>query len=126
VELPLIKTRLMYWINYRYGIAGYLHWGYNFWRAHPWDNLADNHSLPGGDMAIVYPAKEGYGIISSIRWEAERDGIEDHELLSQLGDKDPGAAMALAKKEVLDFDKYNTDIQAFRATRRSLLEALSK
>src|SRR5690606_17621466 len=107
-------------------IEGYLHWGYNFWRPHPWDNMADGNKLQGGDTHIVYPAKEGYGIVESIRWEAMRDGIEDHELLSQLGEKNPEAAMNLAKQHVLDWDKYNTDVEQFRATRRQLLEALSK
>ena len=31
IELPLIKTRLLHWINFRYGAAGYLHWGFNYW-----------------------------------------------------------------------------------------------
>jgi hypothetical protein len=126
LELPLIKTRLLHWINYRYNLTGFLHWGYNFWRPHPWDNASDpKGSLPAGDMNIVYPAKDGYGIIGSIRWEAMRDGIEDHELLSQLGEKDPDAAMALARRMILDFDKYVTDVRAFRQTRHELLENLS-
>jgi hypothetical protein len=127
LEQPLIKTRLLHWINFRYNITGYLHWGYNFWRPHPWDNGADPKApLPAGDMNIVYPAKDSYGIIGSIRWEAMRDGIEDHELLSQLGDKNPEAAMALAKRLILDFDKYVTDVRSFRQTRRELLQAVSE
>ena len=36
------------------------------------------------------------------------------------------AAMALAHRHIIEFDKYDTDIKRFRATRRELLEALSK
>lgn len=127
VELPLIKTRLLHWINYRYDVDGFLHWGYNFWRPHPWDNAADPKAkLPGGDAWIVYPQKDGLGVVDSIRFEAMRDGIEDHELLSQLGERNPEAAMELAKRHVLEYDKYNTDVTEFRKTRRELLEALSK
>lgn len=127
VELPLIKTRLLHWINYRYEIDGFLHWGYNFWRPHPWDDAADHpRKLPGGDAWIVYPARDGLGIVESIRYEAMRDGIEDHELLSQLGDRDPAAAMELAKRHILDFDRYNTSVEDFRQTRRELLEAVSR
>lgn len=127
LEQPLIKTRLLHWINYRYDLTGYLHWGYNFWRPHPWDNASDPKShLPAGDMNIIYPSKDGYGFVSSIRWETMRDGIEDHELLSQLGEKNPEAAMDLAKRHILALDKYVTDVSAFRATRHELLEALSK
>lgn len=126
VELPLIKTRLLHWINYRYDIEGFLHWGYNFWRPHPWDNASDvRGNLPGGDAWIVYPEKGGPGIVESIRYEAMRDGIEDHELLSQLGEKDPEKAMELARRHILDFNRYNTDVKEFRRTRRELLEAVS-
>lgn len=125
VELPLIKTRIMHWINYRYDIEGYLHWGYNFWRPHPWDNVADGDKLQGGDPHIVYPAKDGFGIVESIRWEAMRDGIEDHELLSQLGEKNPELADKLAQRIVLDFNDYEIDPRVFRETRSELLKALS-
>lgn len=125
LEQPLIKTRLLHWINYRYGLTGYLHWGYNFWRTYPLENAADPGSLPAGDPNIVYPDPNSNGILGSIRWEAMRDGIEDHELLSQLGDEDPEAAMDFAKRLVLDFDDYNTNVKSFRNTQRELLEAVS-
>jgi len=35
------------------------------------------------------------------------------------------AAARLAAKHVIDFDRYNCDVAAFRATRRELLELLS-
>ena len=124
-ELPWIKTRLTHWVNYRYDIEGYLHWGYNFWRKHPWDNIASKE-LPGGDTHIVYPAKEGYGIVESVRYEAMRDGIEDHELLSQLGEKDPAKAMELATRHIRGWADYDTNLKTFRQTRRELLEALSQ
>jgi len=128
IELPLIKTRLLHWINFRYGITGYLHWGYNHWtqddpfthttRAHPGPSY-----LPAGDPWIVYPGKNGP--LDSIRFEAMRDGIVDHELLSQLAQKNPDKAAALAANLILDFDKYNTDIKTFRKTRHTLLKLVS-
>jgi len=127
LDLPLIKTRLLHWINYRYDIEGYLHWGYNFWRPYPWDNAADAKAkFPGGDAWIVYPQKGGLGVVDSIRWEAMRDGIEDHELLSQLGERDKEGAMALAQRHILNWNRYETDVETFRATRRELLERVSK
>jgi len=27
VDVPLIESRLMHWLNYRFGLKGYLHWG---------------------------------------------------------------------------------------------------
>ncbi|MCP4644835.1 MAG: DUF4091 domain-containing protein [bacterium] len=128
IEQPLLKTRLLHWINFRYGATGYLHWGYNQWRNEdPFTEMTPPHGgppyLPAGDAWIVYPGKDGP--LDSIRFEAMRDGIVDHELLSMLAEGDPDAADAFAEAHVLNFDRYNTDVEAFRATRRALLEALS-
>jgi hypothetical protein len=123
IELPLIKTRLLHWINFRYGAAGYLHWGFNFWNpTSPFGETA--FQWPGGDQWIVYP-KDGK-LLSSIRLEAMRDGIGDNELLSMLADRDPAAARKLAAETILDFDRYDTDITRFRARHLRLLEALGK
>jgi hypothetical protein len=123
IELPLIKTRLLHWINFRYGAAGYLHWGFNYWSSSsPFEETATE--WPAGDAWIVYP--KGGKLLSSIRLEAMRDGIGDHELLSMLADRDPAAARKLAVETIIDFDRYDTDIARFRARRLRLLEALAK
>ena len=54
-----------------------------------------------------------------------RDGIFDHELLCRLAEKNPEEAHRLAAGHILDFDRYNTDVEAFRATRIALLQALA-
>jgi hypothetical protein len=126
IEQPLLKTRILHWINYRYGITGYLHWGYNHWRAEsPFEHTTLSHDgtyLPAGDAWIVYPGETGP--IDSIRFEAMRDGIADYELLCVLGDRNPEAARAIAARHVLDFDRYALDLSAFRETRRELLRLL--
>ncbi len=129
IEQPLIKTRLLHWINLRYGVTGYLHWGYNQWtdddptthttRPHPGPPY-----LPAGDPWLVYPGKDGP--LDSLRIKAMRDGVADHELLCMLAEKDLDAAHKLAAKHILDFDRYDTDVAAFRATRQALLQALSE
>jgi hypothetical protein len=129
IEHPLIKTRLLHWINYRYGITGYLHWGYNHWgEANPYEHLTgpfDSHGyLPAGDAWIVYPGKDGP--VDSIRWETMRDGIADYELLCMLAERDPEAANRLAGRHILAFDRYEIDVTVFRQTRRELLERLSR
>ena len=79
-----------HWINYKYGLVGYLHWGLNFWGSDPLtsDASRDRGKLPAGDANITYP---GYRkLYSSIRLEAMRDGIYDYELLKMLERKNPG------------------------------------
>ena len=89
LEQPLVQTRILHWINYKYGLVGYLHWGLNFWGSDPLtsDASRDRGKLPAGDANITYP---GYRkLYSSIRLEAMRDGIYDYELLKMLERKNP-------------------------------------
>ncbi len=129
IELPLIKTRILHWINFRYGATGYLHWGWNFWSDDPYKETSGiipeaGNIMPGGDAFITYPQKGE--ILSSIRLEAMRDGIVDYELLSMLNEKNPAAAREICRQVVYEFDKYDVDISAFRAKRRRILELLSQ
>lgn len=128
IEQPLIKTRLLHWINFRYGATGYLHWGYNHWRGEdPFKNTTPPHSgppyLPAGDAWIVYPGDDGP--LDSIRFEAMRDGLDDYTLLSQLAERAPEKARAAAETLILDFKRYETDVRRFREVRHDVLEALS-
>jgi len=130
IELPLIKTRILHWINYRFNIPGYLHWGFNFWRGgDPFDEttaiqLESGTILPGGDAWICYPGDRK--ILSSIRLEAMRDGIVDYELLSMLSKKNPEEAAEIARQVVYRFDYYDINIKAFRQKRQRILTLLSE
>ncbi len=127
IELPLVQTRILHWIDFKYHATGYLHWGFNFWSGfdNPLEETARHRGmLPGGDCFIVYP---GYHkLYSSIRLEAMRDGIYDYELLKMLQKKDADEAQAIVGSVVLNFDEYDSEVQYFRKMRKELLEALSK
>jgi hypothetical protein len=128
IELPLLKTRYIHWLNFRYNIPGYLHWGLNQWRHDPWGeqtsiNYAGN-ILPGGDSWIIYP-KDGK-LLSSVRYEAMRDGIVDYELLKMLEAKNPEKAREIAGKVIFGFDRYDNNVDAFRKHRREVMELLSQ
>ena len=130
LEQPLLKTRLLHWINFRYGATGYLHWGFNVWREDdPWYestfiNTEGGNILPGGDSWIVYPGdKRLYG---SIRFEAMRDGIADYTLLQMLARKDEAKAKEICRQTVYDWTTYDMSTDHFRSARHEILEALSK
>lgn len=127
IELPLVQTRLLHWIDYKYQATGYLHWGYNFWTGFedPLQETARHRGmLPGGDCFIVYP---GYHkLYSSIRLEAMRDGIYDYELLRMLQTRDAAKANEIVSAVVLNIDEYDSEVHHFREMRRQLLEALSE
>lgn len=81
IDMPLIDSRLLHWINYRYDLPGYLHWGYNQWTDDPYQNVGEHV----GDAWHVYPVKNG--ILNSLRWEEMRNGIQDYECFRILEDK---------------------------------------
>jgi hypothetical protein len=131
-ELPLIQTRILSWINYKYGITGYLHWALNAWP--DWYDNWKNHAaiplgtaggcLPAGDSWIVYPAYRK--VYSTVRYEAMRDGIKDYDLLKLLEKKNPARAQEIVNSVVFYFDNYNSSVEAFRATRIKMLTWLSE
>jgi len=83
LDYPLFETRILHWINYAYGLKGFLHWGFNWWRNDPFGE--PDPSLPPGDTHIAYPGKKGP--TPSLRLEAMRDGLEDYEYLRLLEDE---------------------------------------
>ena len=129
MDLPLIKTRLLHWLDYRYGLTGFLHWGWNFWGPEPAKDTQpvidlNQTLLPSGDAFIVYPDRARLSVLPSIRLEAMRAGIEDYEMLVALSRRDRAAADALAREAVATFTDYVRDPAAFRRIETKLIEAL--
>jgi hypothetical protein len=77
LDFPLSRVRVLHWINFSEQLAGYLHWGLNFWGAEPFGT--PNDRLPPGDTHVLYPGSQGP--LNSIRWEIQRESIEDFEYL---------------------------------------------
>jgi hypothetical protein len=77
LDFPLSRVRVLHWINFTERLPGYLHWGLNYWGEDPFGT--PDESLPPGDTHVIYPGASGP--LSSIRWEIERESIEDYEYL---------------------------------------------
>jgi hypothetical protein len=128
IDYPLLKTRLLHWFNYRYDFTGFLHWGGNYWTKDPYQDVEliienGKELLPAGDAFITYPWREKNSIHSSIRFEAEREGIEDYELLHALGATDPEKARRLAAQAIPGLTDYIRDVAVFRRLQAELLGA---
>jgi hypothetical protein len=86
MEEPLIASRVLFWMTWKFGVTGFEYYCYNIW----------DHNLPqdgqrwpdvpfyprgwgetNGDGMLFYPGPEGP--FSSVRFENIRDGIEDWE-----------------------------------------------
>ncbi len=141
LDFALLKTRVLHWINYAYDLPGYLHGGLNFWGQEPFGAPAAN--LPPGDTHIAYPGPEGP--LSSLRWEAMREGIEDYEWLHLLAERTAAVqrrlgkpaqkldaaegAHAFARLIVRSFTDYEQSPSRFHAVREALageIEAVDK
>jgi len=125
IDFPSLKVRLLPWVNYRYGLTGYLHWGGNFWTDRPFEDVQPDWGggsrLPAGDNAIVYPDPEHDGVFVSLRLEMMREGIEDYELLMEAARHAPERTDALARTVMPAFTDYVRDVTQFRKLERALL-----
>ena len=131
IDFPLLKARLLPWLDFRYGFTGFLHWGGNFWTPKPMLDTqpvidANTELLPSGDAFIVYPDRAHDSVESSIRLEAMRAGFEDYEMLRLLEATDAREAQQIAGTAISSFTEYVRDPRMFRRIERQLLEALAK
>ncbi|MEI7437031.1 MAG: DUF4091 domain-containing protein [bacterium] len=131
LDQELLRPALIGWGVALYKLDGFLHWGLNWWEgdcrkltspARPAEKPKANR-LPPGDTHMIYPGAAGP--LSGLRFEAHREGFEDHALLRRLQKENPRAAAAVLRKVIRGFSDYTKDVQRFRAGRKMLLEALS-
>lgn len=78
IDVPVIGSRILHWLNWKYGAVGFLHWGWNQWVEDPFRETGQHL----GDAWHVYPVRDG--VLNSIRWEQMRNGIQDYEILRML------------------------------------------
>jgi hypothetical protein len=137
LDYPLSAVRVLHWLNYAYGLDGYLHWGWCAWPAdNPFGPPPEN--LPPGDCNAVYPGPDGP--LNSLRWETQRDSLEDFEYLWLLTERTKavqarlGAAAVefdpaergqeLCRGLVRDFADVESDPATIHATRRVVAEEI--
>ena len=135
----LLRPLLLGWGCGINGIDGFLHWGWNQFRHYtrgdlpeiqdPFEDLAPlQHDtainfLPPGDTHIVYPSEDGK-VWSSLRLEAQREGMEDWELIRMLKAKSPEKCAEITGKVFKTFKNFAKTPGKVRAARRELLKAL--
>ncbi|HOZ46225.1 MAG TPA: DUF4091 domain-containing protein [Candidatus Hydrogenedentes bacterium] len=75
---PYTYHRLKPWQAARLGLNGVFYWDYNSWRGDPWNDFDGEIA----DCGVVYTGVDGP--ITSRRWEASREGIEDWQIMGLL------------------------------------------
>ncbi|HUT91683.1 MAG TPA: glycoside hydrolase domain-containing protein [Thermoguttaceae bacterium] len=136
LDYPATCVRVLHWINFAEDLSGYLHWGLNFWGDDPFGTPRDG--LPPGDTHVIYPGSEGP--LSSIRWEIQRESLEDYEYLHLLAAKtaevkgrlgaaagwlDPRRrARELCRRVVPSIAEWERDPARIAATRREIADEI--
>ncbi len=85
-----IRTRVIGYQMYKFGVRGFLHWGYNFYYTQLSKSLIDPFKVsdaggkfPSGDCYVVYPAPDG-NPYHSIRLKVFYDALQDMAALNTL------------------------------------------
>lgn len=129
MDLPLTVSRLVLWMGALYRLSGFLHWGFNYYIGEDiWHSACCPHKgalLPAGDAHIVYPGADG-APLRSMRFEAQRGGAEDYELLRQAIAVSPDKTDALIRTVCTTFRDYVKSGEEVAAARQKLIELLEK
>ena len=77
--------RLKPWYAAAFKLDGVFYWAYNSWRGDPWNDFDGPREASGtfyADCGAVYPGI--HTPITSRRWEASREGIEDWQIIRRV------------------------------------------
>ena len=114
---PLRDYRFLAWWAWHYRASGVGFWSYSDTNgSSAWDDLDSRRP----DWAVVYESDDG--VVSSRRWEAFREGLEDYVLLSALSRAQVQEILRASGEQ--DLDRW--DSAAVERVRRALLTGLPK
>ncbi|MBE7044429.1 MAG: DUF4091 domain-containing protein [Ruminococcaceae bacterium] len=113
LAMPSYRNRIIGLQLYKFGLKGFLHWGYNFyncWRSryaiNPYTTTSAEHAMQSGDPFSVYPGKDGP--LPSLRAMIFREALQDIcicRLLEQSIGREKIIALIDAEKP-LTFSEY--------------------
>lgn len=85
-----IRTRVIGYQMFKFGIRGFLQWGYNFYftrlskaPVNPYEVTDAGKAFPSGDSFVVYPAEDGTAY-HSLRLKVFYDALQDMAALNTL------------------------------------------
>jgi len=139
VDQSLLKMRVQFWTLYLFDLDGFLFWALNSpYTDDPYTDEAIGRNSPLGNPVIAYPGKNG--LIGSLRFSAQRDGLEDYEYMWVLEDRlrkikkrvgrdahwlDPRQrSLELCRRVIWDFCEYTRDPNVMLDTRRAIAEEI--
>lgn len=89
MAMPSARNRVLGYQLYKFGITGFLHWGYNFYYSQhsrfqldPFRETDGGSWVPAGDAFVVYPGSNGP--LESLRLKVLMEGLQDMRALQLL------------------------------------------
>ncbi len=133
IAMPGRRTRVIGLQFYKFGIAGFLQWGYNFWNGHlskfPIDPFLTTDAygvFPSGDAYTVYPGPDGP--LPSIRQKLFYEALQDQRaltLLERLAGKEAALALLEQSAGPLTFTEYPRSDERLLAVRERVNAAIA-
>lgn len=117
-NMPGARTRIIGAQMYKFGIKGFLHWGYNHWysgrsvnqQINPYLVSDAGHAFPSGDAFLVYPHPYGEPVaVNSLRIKYMRQAMQDiraMELLESYIGKESVLRLLEEDSVPMDFRHY--------------------
>lgn len=134
-SMPGARTRIIGAQLYRCHMAGFLHWGYNFYNTQfskehisPYEVTDAGNAFPSGDAFLVYPGKNGVpeaSIRLMLMLEAMQD-IRALDLLETLAGRAYTERILMEKTEKLTFSEYPKEASWLLAMRERVNEEISR
>lgn len=133
--MPSYRNRILGAQLFKYGIEGFLHWGYNFYYTQFSKKAIDPYSIsdagrafPSGDAFSVYPVKDG--CIPSLRLHVTAMALDDlraMQLLEMLSSKEDVVSLLeeILEKEVA-FDCMPDCADRITAYRKKINQAIEE
>ena len=129
---PSTRTRVLGSQLFRFGAAGFLHWGFNFYNAHlsthpidPFQDTTAGGAFLAGDPFVVYPGDDGHPW-ASIRYRVFAEAMADHRAMQALRDlAGTEAVLRIVDPDgTLSMTRYSADPDHYRRMRAALTEEI--
>lgn len=135
MAMPSYRVRVMGVLMYKYGIKGFLQWGFNFYNAcrsvypiDPYVTTSSDGAFPSGDPFLVYPGKDC--VYPSIRSRVFYEAVQDMDICYALEKRIGKAAVVKLIDEAagmeLRFDSYPRNSAFLLELRQKLIKALAE
>jgi hypothetical protein len=133
-NMPSARNRIIGLQLYKFGIQGFLHWGYNFYYSQysikpldPFKVTDALHAFPSGDSFVVYPGEAGP--IESIRLEVFHEALQDLRALqlleTMIGKERTVALIEEDLSEPLTFSVYPRSTEWMLEVRERINQAIA-